>query len=412
LTTPQGGQLANGVPGTMGKPGLTATLWAINLASISASVLVYVYLAHYAYRELQSLLISEFVLFAPMVMPVVFAFQLNQVASRVDARTLFLAANIIGAAICAVLFVVLPMSSWTILAGAGIVGTLDAVQRVARIVAIKRYFSPQELKFTVPLTLTAQFIAGAIAGSIVAFFPGQITNAGAAATTITLMGIATACACLLPKSPLETTHARSGKLGLADCLSLLRKVPALRDSLLAFVILGTFFQGFYSISRVALPAHHLGLGQMQVGILQIVASLSAVTGALLYYFLSRRKVAFKLPYLYAACALAMLSSCIVPDARLSFASYFVYFFFFELAFFRLQGDIMAATQASDMPLVATVQYALVYAGMMLAIAVGALLVDQLGLLPTAIVFVLGFYVASALQLALRAPASQTSPHGS
>jgi hypothetical protein len=202
----------------MSRSGLTATLWAINLASISASVLVYVYLAHYAYRELQSLLISEFVLFAPMVMPVVLAFQLNQVASRFDASTLFLAANTIGAATCAVLFIVLPMTPWTILAGAGIVGTLDAVQRVARIVAIKRYFSPQKVKFTGPLTLTAQFIAGAIAGSIVAFFPGKLTHVGAAAATIALMGVAAACACMLPKSPPDLRQAQSRRLGLAACL--------------------------------------------------------------------------------------------------------------------------------------------------------------------------------------------------
>ena len=98
---------------------------------------------------------------------------------------------------------------------------------------------------------------------------------------------------------------RSGKLGLADCLSLLRRVPALRDSLLAFVILGTFFQGFYSVSRVALPAHHLGLGQMHVDTADRRQPVRG-HGALSYYFLSRRKVAFVAVRL-RACALAMLA---------------------------------------------------------------------------------------------------------
>lgn len=81
----------------------TALLWVINLASISASVLVYLYLAHHAYRALGSLLVSEFVLLAPMVMPVVLAFQLQQVASRVDPRRLLWASNVLGALVGAVL---------------------------------------------------------------------------------------------------------------------------------------------------------------------------------------------------------------------------------------------------------------------------------------------------------------------
>jgi hypothetical protein len=400
LTRPAGILAKLAVPAGAGTTGLTTTLWAINLASISASVLVYVFLAHYAYREINSLLLSEFVLFAPMVMPVVLGFQLNQVASRASARTLLLGANLIGGAVCAVLFLALPLNQWTVLAGAGIVGTLDAVQRIARIVAIKRYFSPEEVRFTVPLTLTAQFIAGAMAGAIIAFFPGQMTTEVVAATTIGLLGIAAGGALLLPGMRPEAGHQQATAASIAKCLAMLRSNPALRNALIDFVILGGFFQGFYNISRVALPAHHLGLGQTYVGLLQIVASLSAVIGALSFYFLSRKKVKPRLGYVTAACAVAMLLSCFLRRPAASFASYFVFFFFFEIAFFRLQGDIMAATPSRDMPVVATVQYAMVYAAMMLAIAVGAFLVNAFGLTTTALLFVVGFYAVSAVHLHL------------
>ena len=122
--------------------------------------------------RIAELLISEFVLFAPMVMPVVLAS--HSIRSRAERCAQALPRgqhrrrhDMRGPVH------VLPMNSWTILARPGIVGTLDAVQQVARIVAIKRYFSPQEVRFTVPLTLTAQFIAGAIAGSIVASSRGR-----------------------------------------------------------------------------------------------------------------------------------------------------------------------------------------------------------------------------------------------
>lgn len=374
----------------VGKRGIAALLWAINLSSICASVLTYIYLAHYAYSALNSLLTSEFVMLAPMMVPVVLAFQLNQVTSRIKIATLMRLANLLGAATCAVLFLGPPLSTVSVLLGATVVGALDAVQRVARIVVIKHYFSADEVRFTVPLTLTAQFIAGALAGGILAFFPGQVTVQVAAGATTSLFIFAAACTFFLPRPPQRETTSATPVHGLLHSLALMRQIPALRESLVSFVLLGTFLQGFYSISRVALPAHHLSLSQQLVGVFQIMASVAALSGALCYYFFSKRGASFNLFYLYPACTLAMVLSCVGKAPVPSFAMYFVYFFVFELCFFRLQADIMAATPAEHMPLIATLQYALVYMGMIAAIAVGAFTIQWFGMAATAIVFVLGF----------------------
>ncbi|NIM40328.1 MAG: hypothetical protein GTN84_03750 [Hydrogenophaga sp.] len=375
---------------------LTALLWTINLSAISASMFVYLYLAQHAYHTLDNLLVSEFVLVAPLVMPVLLAFQLNQVAARVGPRPLLFAANAAGACGCAVLFLATTLSTWSVLIGAAVVGTLDALQRVARIVAIKRYFSAQDVRHTVPLTLTAQFIAGALAGALLAFFPGRLTLSGAALATTSLMGLAAACALWLPHPAPDATGERS-TASLTHAVALLRHTPALRDSLLGFVLLGACFQGFYNLSRVALPAHHLGLpGTFHVGVLQITASLAAVLGALAYSALSRRQRAPGLAVVTPVCAIAMLAACELPGVAASFTSYFVYFFCFELAFFRLQSDIVLATPPANMPLVATLQYALVYAGLMLTGGVGALLIGPIGLSGTALCLALGYFAGQAL----------------
>ena len=273
------------------------------------------------------------------------------------------------------------------------IGALDAVQRVARIVVIRQYFSTDEIKFTVPLTLTAQFIAGAVAGAIMAFFPSQMSAGATAAATISLFACAAFCTFLLPPSADEAPSGQADSFRLANGLQLLRELPALRRSLVSFVLLGAFFQGFYNISRVALPAYHLGLSQHYVGLLQIVASLAAVAGALYFYVMSRRGATFDLLYIYPACAAAMFAACIGRSWLESYPLYFAYFFLFELAFFRLQADIMAATPKHQMPMVAALQYALVYAGMMLAIFVGAFTVKWFGLAATAGVFAMGFGAA-------------------
>jgi hypothetical protein len=377
----------------IGKRSLTALLWVINLSSISASVLVYIFLAHYALRELGSLLVSEFVLFAPMVVPVILAFQLSSLAGRLEVRLLLRLANALGAAACVVLFLFSTLNTWAILIGATVIGALDAVQRVARIVVIKQYFSTDEITFTVPLTLTAQFIAGAVAGAIMAFFPSQMTAAATATATISLFACAALCTFLLPPSACEAPRGQVELFRLTNGLQLLRELPALRRSLVSFVLLGSFFQGFYNISRLALPAYHLGLSQHYVGLLQIVASLAAVAGALYFYVMSRRGATFDLRYIYPACAAAMFAACIGRSWPESYPLYFAYFFLFELAFFRLQADIMAATPKHQMPMVAALQYALVYAGMMLAIFVGAFTVKWFGLAATAGLFVMGFGAA-------------------
>ncbi|HSX92666.1 MAG TPA: MFS transporter [Hydrogenophaga sp.] len=376
---------------------LTALLWAINLSAISASMFVYLYLAQHAYHALGSLLVSELVLVAPLVMPVLLAFQLNQVAARVGPRKLLFAANAAGACCCAVLFLATDLGTVSVLLGAAVVGALDALQRVARIVAIKRYFSAQDVRHTVPLTLTAQFVAGALAGAMLAFFPGRLTLAGAAIATTVLMGLAATCALRLPRPVPDAADAERTAASLAHAVALLRRTPALRDSLLGFVLLGACFQGFYNLSRVALPAHHLGLpGTFHLGVLQIIASLAAVSGALAYSALCRHQRAPGLAVVTPVCAIAMLAACELPGVAASFASYFVFFFCFELAFFRLQGDIVLATPPADMPLVATLQYALVYAGLMLTGGVGALLIGPIGLSGTALCLALGYFLGQAL----------------
>ncbi|WCM88675.1 MFS transporter [Acidovorax sp. NCPPB 3576] len=382
-----------------GKRPLTALLWAINLSSISASVLVYIYLAHHALRDLDSLLVSEFVLFAPMVVPVLLAFQLNQLTGRMEVRRLLRLANVAAAVACLTLFLATDLGPAMVLLGATVIGALDAVQRVARIVVIKRYFSPEEVRYTVPLTLTAQFIAGAVAGAILAFFPTQISAVAAAIATTALFACAALCTWLIPPAT-TTTDAPGGPAAPASLwqgLRMLRDIAALRQAMVSFVLLGAFFQGFYNISRVALPAHHLGLSQQYVGLLQIVASLAAVAGALYFYVQSRRGRAFHLRYIYPACAAAMVGACLWHSPAVSYPLYFAYFFLFELAFFRLQADIMAATPRDQMPVVATLQYALVYAGMMLAIFLGAFSVQWFGMAITAMLFAAGFGLAHLLR---------------
>jgi CDP-diacylglycerol---serine O-phosphatidyltransferase len=132
---------------------------------------------------------------------------------------------------------------------------------------------------------------------------------------------------------------------------------------------------------------------MQQRLLQLVNSGAALVGALLFYWGSRRSTTFAVQPLRALSAIAMVGACAVPNVVASYASYFLYILFFELVFFKIQADIVAACPAESMPLMATVQYAAVYTGMMLAILIGAFLVDKIGLAQAAVLFVLVYFLS-------------------
>jgi MFS family permease len=371
-------------------------LWGTNLASISACTLCYIYLSYYVYRVSENIMLSELVLFAPMLLPVLLVLQINRLSQRYTPRNLMFVGNLLGLACSALTFLFLPHVPYLASLGVVFIGALDSVQRVSRIVAVKKYFSLDQIKLTVPLTLTAQFIAGGLAGGLLSAFKERISPEHVLLLTCLLFAVAALCALALPSIKHVTTsphHQEAPPSPFRQFASLLTQHPELQRHFIAFVLLITFFQGFFNVSRVALPAHQLGLPASYVGLLQLVNSGAALIGALLFYWASRKSTTFAVQPLRALSAIAMVGACAVPNVVVSYASYFLYIFFFELVFFKIQADIVAACPAESMPLLATVQYAAVYAGMMLTILIGAFLVDKVGLMQAAALFVLVYFVS-------------------
>lgn len=378
--------------------GVSALLWVVNLCAICASTLSYVHLSYHLYVASGSVVLSQAVLFAPMVLPVILVVQIHRTADRTMPRALFMRANMLGVIVCVLVYALVDRLPWMALVGALLIGTLDAAQRVARIVAIKQYFSAADVRTTVPLTLTAQFIAGGLAGGAMALFRQDMTSRTAMAITVALFATAALAAALLPV--LERRQAAiSAEPAWSSFVALLRERADLSRTFWAFVAFVSVFQGFFNVSRVTLPAHVLHLSQAFVGLLQAVNSVAALAGALTYLALSRRPWRLHPLPMAAISSVFMVSAAAAIGVSASYVSYFFYIFFFELAFFRLQADVVIETPAERMPLVASMQYAGVYAGMISAIAIGGMLVEAWGLLVTGLVF--GCTYAMAVTLGRR-----------
>jgi len=372
---------------------LTILIWIVNLCAICASTLSYIYLSYYTYKETGSLLYSQVVLFSPMVLPVLFVGQIYRLSDRVSPRTLLLLSNALALLVAVLVYSILPAVALIAIVGGIAIGTLDALQRVGRIVAIKCYFNSQNVESTVPLTLTAQFIAGGIAGATMGLVKGEMMPWQALLITAVLFAIAAFAAFLLPTAERAANPSTAQPAALIETFSnLLKSSPQLRSSFWSFIIFVSVYQGFFNVSRIILPAHVLELSEGYVGLLQAVNSMAALAGAILYYKLNKRGHRLAPLSMAAASALFMMAAAYGAGFASSYVAYFFYIFFFELAFFKLQSDVVLATPANAMPLVASVQYAGVYAGMIITIFLGSLLVEYIGLLWTSVVFA-GSYLA-------------------
>jgi hypothetical protein len=384
---------------------ISLLLWTINVCAICASTLSYVYLSYTTYKSTGSVFLSQVVLFSPMVLPVVLVGQIHRIAERISPRALLQWANGLSLSACAVVYPLLADMPLSALAGGVLVGTLDAVQRVARIVAIKRYFNSGDVKFTVPLTLTAQFIAGGLAGAAIGVVRGEMTPLIALAMTSTLFVAAASAASLLPAVRMLSSSA-AGRALWPTFSALLRSNGELRRSFWVFVVFVGVYQGFFNVSRVTLPAHVLHLSDGYVGLLQSVNSVAALVGAIVYYTLGKRGWRFPPLAMAGISGMFMLGAASGTGVAPSYLAYFVYIFFFELVFFRLQADVVVHSPPQDMPLVASVQCAGVYLAMISAIFVGSLLVEQVGLLWTGVLFLFTYALALLLRPDTFRPAAE------
>lgn len=372
---------------------LAILIWIVNLSAICASTLSYIYLSYYTYKETGSLLYSQIVLFSPMVLPVLFVGQIYRLSDRVSPRTLLMLSNFLALIVVVLVYSLLPSFALVAIIGGILIGTIDAVQRVGRIVAIKCYFNSSNIESTLPLTLTAQFIAGGIAGAAMMMVKGNMMPWHALVITAVLFSIAAFAAFVLPRVERPKTASVPEFSALIRTFkNLLYTHPQLRRSFWQFIIFVSVYQGFFNVSRITLPAHVLSLSESYVGLLQAVNSIAALGGAIFYYVLSKRGYRVAPLFMAAISAFFMAIASGGTSVLSSYGAYFFYIFFFELVFFKLQSDVVLATPDDAMPLIASVQYAGVYAGMIVAIFVGSLLLEYMGLFWVSLVFI-AFYFA-------------------
>lgn len=371
-------------------------LWLINFCAIAACTLSYIYLSYYVYTQTENTLYSQAVLFTPMILPALLVAPIYRLADYLAPRTLLWVANCLALGCALGTYLVLPYRPWVAIVGAVLIGALDALQRVGQIVAIKRYFSAPQIALSVPLTLTAQFVAGGLVGVSMVLFKERMSPGLALSITAGLFAIATLAAIVLPTLAASSAPPSRPMRLVPVLFELLRTAPALRGRLFQLILYVSLFQGFLNVSRVLLPAHVLGLGEAGVGLLQALNSVAALLGALAFYLLDKRRVSLSPVAIAGVSGLFMAIAAYAFDVRSSYLAHFFFIFFFELAFFRQQAELISHTPAQSISLIASVQYAGVYLGLLVTIFIGSLLVEWMGLFLTALLLAGAYYISAWL----------------
>ncbi|WP_321951513.1 MFS transporter [Paraburkholderia bannensis] len=352
---------------------LTVALWVTNLASVIASNLSYLYLASLIYRRTHVIQFANVVLMCPMIIPVIACVALSSITRRVAPRSIFVSANAVALVTALVLAASLSRLPELALAGAALIGLIDALQRVTRIVAIKVFFPEGNAKFAVPVALSAQFAAGGFSGVLMAVAPHDAAPAVMLGAIAALFTLATAASLFLPAASGEVSPSTQTGGSLRLFVNALAQAKGFRTTFLRAVAFVGVFQGLYNLTRVSLPAHLLHLSDRYVGLLQLLCSLSMIAGAVVFYRSGRRNFPHgpKVEALLIGCCVIAVTAAVswlTPVG--SFALYCVFIVAFEFMFLQCQADLVENCPRPLVGIMATYQYAAMYVAMLAVMAAG------------------------------------------
>lgn len=368
------------------KFGRAQVLWLTNLLSIFSSTIIYIYFSSYIYRSTDNIVLSDLIFMAPMILPVILYFTIADIVKRYRPKAILIYSNIACLILSYITFSYVDDYISLAFLSCLTIGLLDTLQRTSRMVMIKSIYDSESIKSAISLITTAQFVAGGAAGTTILYYGATSGHQHLLVLTGLLYFSAILIALLLPD--VQNTQKEEGKkkASISQLLTLLRDNKQVGRLFLNFVIFVSLFQGFFSITRVALPIHQMGLSDSLVGLLQITISLAAVSGALAFHFMNKKEIEIETKWFTGFAVVSMLVSTTSINVVVGFAFYFSFMFLFEISFFKHQSKLVIETPESEMGIIATFQYSMTYLGIIISILIGSALTDFIGLELTAITY--------------------------
>lgn len=385
------------------KPTTLQKLWLGSFIGTSANFAVYLHLASAVFRETGSALAASLVFAAQWTLPVLLILRIEQASRAIGPRRLMSGTALVFAALTMLAALAAP-AVVPVIALCAAFGALESLVKSGRLVALKRYCEPPALRTAVSSLASAMYLGSAAGGALFALAPGD----GGLAVVVAAAGAHLVAAAILATLPAAAAREASerGALSPGDFTAALRSSTSesrVFDALFGLVLVCGVFQGFHNVARTALPLVHLEVGGAAVGALQAVAACAIIAGVATYRFLlaAGDRLGPASAGLGYACAALLVAPMLTRDVGLSFTAYFAFIFVFELLFMHYQTRLVVAAQARDISVVSAFQYAVINLAMLTTAVAGGALVDAIGLLPTSLLFAVGFCLLFKAREAVR-----------
>jgi predicted MFS family arabinose efflux permease len=381
-------------------------LWLGSLLATTANFTVYLLLASRILESTGSALLASLVFASQWVLPVLLVLRIEQAGRMLEPRRLMLGTALGFAALTAAVAIVMPTIA-TVLAVCAVFGSLEALVKNGRLVALKRFYRAEALQKSVSSLASAMYIGGALGGALFAIVPEEQSVAIVLGGAVAAHLATAALLATLPSAAAEVTPAAErgaySVRAYAEALRIAAADARVFEALFCLVLVCGIFQGFHNVARTALPLLHLAAGEGAVGILQVVTGVAIIVGVLIYRAVFANTDGFG--YIAGAVgytgAALLIATTLPRSLETSFALYFAFILVFELLFVHFQTRLVVSVRSSDISLVSSFKYAIVNLAMLITAVAGGALVDAIGLMATAFVFSALFCVFYLAREAIR-----------
>ncbi|WP_299775925.1 MFS transporter [uncultured Tateyamaria sp.] len=376
-----------------------AQVWvAVFLASLSTFFLLMV-LSAKVFSESASPLAANSVVLTQWL-PAILALPLIRSATRrFSPRDLLFGTEFISAAVIPLIAIVYG-AFYAMIALLLVKGGMDSLSKVARALAVKRYFSGRELDKAASYYNTAM-LAGSGVGALFGALLLNVLSLASILAICSLCHIVAGCLyILLPRGHEDKQTSASAPVPIS------KLNPRLQAGFFYFIAAVALYQGFQNVARSAFPTEQLGMSEAGIALIQTITSFAYILGAL---FAARISVAENRydrvgPGVHIFALTMLIPLPLVTEVSYGLILYGGFAFAFEVAFAVHMRFLIVASPKEQLSNIVASANAFALAAMVAVAFLGSFAVERFGLFWVTCAFLLlATSVPFVIKLLVRSP---------
>ncbi len=258
-------------------------------------------------------------------------------------------------------------------------GSMDALSKVSRTVALKNYFSGKTLETAASYYNTAALAGQAVGALMGALLLGHLDMGAMLAVCGALHLAAAALYQSLPAASTAASAPAGGPKQAAEAQA--ADAARLRSAIVYFIAAICLYQGFHNIARSAFPVRQLGMAESAIGLVQTLTNVAYIAGAFVAarFSLAAGRYALVGPLAHAAPILCLVPLAFVTAPVPGLAVYALFAFGFEVAFCVHLRYIITAAPAARLGAIVANTNAMALGAMVCFSLAGSWVADRVGL---------------------------------